>query len=62
MIGEKRKINCHGTIFWGDLKDYFFLKDNIKSEEHLRRFVQSPSRGIQVLESPYLKKEFDKNI
>ncbi len=53
IIGGKRKIDCHGYIFWGNLDDYFFLMYNMKSPEQLEAFANSPSRGIQLLERPY---------
>lgn len=37
----KYAIDCHGKIFWGDMKDYFWLMDNVKDEDHLRRIINS---------------------
>lgn len=44
----KMAINCHGKIFWGDMQDYFWLMNNIKSQSHLESYVRSPSAGIPL--------------
>lgn len=44
----KMAINCHGKIFWGDMTDYFWLMDNIKSQDHLEAYVTSPSKSIPL--------------
>lgn len=44
----KMAINCHGKIFWGDQRDYFWLMDNIHSHEQLEAYSRSPSASIPL--------------